>query len=79
MGFLFHFNQLDWVSHSLQASIMANFFIFYFALEGRKYLFAPMQMKWYSEVSGMEVDNINKGLIEDIGDSADKAIEDAKE
>lgn len=38
-----------------------------------------MQMKWYSEVSKMEVDNINKGIIEDIGDSVDKAIEDAKE
>lgn len=77
--YLLNFGQLDLVAISLQTFSVFFFAFLYHFFEGRKFLFAPLQMKWYNDVNRMEVDNINKGTLEDIGDSAQQAVEDAKE
>lgn len=48
-------------------------------MEGRKYLIIPFQVKWYNDITKMELENIERGKIEDIGDKVDNAISEAKE
>lgn len=47
MSFFVHYGGFDWVSSSMQAFVLMDFLFFYFALEARKFLFAPLQMQWY--------------------------------
>lgn len=41
MGYFINYGGLDLVSYSMQSYLFANFLIFYFLLEGRKFMFVP--------------------------------------
>ncbi len=58
---------------------MTHFVIFYFVLEGRKYLVAPIQYKWYNQIAEQEMENVERGLIEDYEDKTRDAIDKSKE
>ena len=70
---------MDWVSLSMVLGTLTHFVMFYFILEGRKYLVAPIQYKWYNQIADQEMDNVERGKIEDLEESTRDAIDKSKE
>ena len=70
---------MDWVCLSMVLGTFSHFVIFYFVLEGRKYLVAPVQYKWYNQIAEQEMQNVERGKVEDFEDQTRDAIDKSKE
>ena len=70
---------MDWISLSMALGTFTHFVLFYFILEGRKYLFAPIQYKWYNQIAEQEIQNVERGKIEDVEELTRDAIDKSKE